>query len=82
MWTHLKRVVRESVRRRLGADSNELKAEAEESPLLERLVKTQQTEKTKGGRTPTASRQASRHETKGTKADVSIMTQTGVRRFS
>jgi hypothetical protein len=36
----------------------------------------------KGGRTPTASRQASRHETKETKADVSIMTQTGVRRFS
>jgi hypothetical protein len=31
-----------------------------------------------GGRTPTASR----HETKKTKADVSIMTQTGVRRFS
>jgi hypothetical protein len=37
---------------------------------------------TKGGRTPTASRQATRHETKETKADVSIMTQTGVRRFS
>jgi hypothetical protein len=36
----------------------------------------------KGGRTPTASRQASRHETKETKAGVSIMTQTGVRRFS
>jgi hypothetical protein len=36
----------------------------------------------KGGRTSTASRQASRHETKKTKADVSIMTQTGVRRFS
>jgi hypothetical protein len=36
----------------------------------------------KGGRTPTASRQASKHETKETKADVSIMTQTGVRRFS
>jgi hypothetical protein len=36
----------------------------------------------KGGRTPTASRQASRHETKETKADVSIMTQTGVRWFS
>jgi hypothetical protein len=35
----------------------------------------------KGGRTPTASRQASRHETKEAKADVSIMTQTGVRRF-
>jgi hypothetical protein len=35
----------------------------------------------KGGRTPTASRQASGHETKETKADVSIMTQTGVRRF-
>jgi hypothetical protein len=29
----------------------------------------------KGGCTPTASRQASRHETKETKADVSIMTQ-------
>jgi hypothetical protein len=38
--------------------------------------------RSKGGRTPTASRQASRHETKKTKADVSIMTQTGVRRFS
>jgi hypothetical protein len=36
----------------------------------------------KGDRTPTASRQASRHETKETKADVSIMTQAGVRRFS
>jgi hypothetical protein len=36
---------------------------------------------TKGGRTPTASKQASRHETKETKADVSIMTQTGVQRF-
>jgi hypothetical protein len=36
----------------------------------------------KGGRTPTASRQASRHETKKTKADVSIITQTSVRRFS
>jgi hypothetical protein len=35
-----------------------------------------------GGRTPTASRQAPRLETKETKADVSIMTQTGVRRFS
>jgi hypothetical protein len=35
-----------------------------------------------GGQTPTALRQASRHETKETKADVSIMTQTGVRRFS
>jgi hypothetical protein len=33
------------------------------------------------GRTPTASRQASRHETKETKADVSIMTQTDVLRF-
>jgi hypothetical protein len=38
--------------------------------------------KFKGGRTPTASRQASKHEAKKTKADVSIMTQTGVRRFS
>jgi hypothetical protein len=37
------------------------------------------TEKRKGGRTPTASRRASSHETK---ADVSIMTETGVRRFS
>jgi hypothetical protein len=37
--------------------------------------------KCKGGRTPTASRQASRHERKETKADVSIMTKTGVRRF-
>jgi hypothetical protein len=36
----------------------------------------------KGDRTPTASRQASRHETKKTIADVSIMTQIGVRRFS
>jgi hypothetical protein len=36
----------------------------------------------KDGRTPTASKQASRHETKETKADVSIMTQTDVRRFS
>jgi hypothetical protein len=36
----------------------------------------------KDGRTPTASRQASRHETKETKADVSIMIQTGVRQFS
>jgi hypothetical protein len=36
----------------------------------------------KGGRTPIASRQASRHETKETTADVSIVTQTGVRRFS
>jgi hypothetical protein len=36
----------------------------------------------KGGCTPTASRQTSRHETKETKADVSIMTQIGVRRFS
>jgi hypothetical protein len=35
----------------------------------------------KGGRTPTA-RQASRHETKKIKADVSIMTQTGMGRFS
>jgi hypothetical protein len=40
------------------------------------------TSTSKGGCTPTASRQASRHETKKTKADVSIMTQTGVRRFS
>jgi hypothetical protein len=32
----------------------------------------------KGSRTPTASR----HETKETKADVSIMTQTGMRQFS
>jgi hypothetical protein len=36
----------------------------------------------KGGGTPTASRQASRHETKEKKSDVSIMTETGVRRFS
>jgi hypothetical protein len=36
----------------------------------------------KGSHTPTASRQASRRQTKETKADVSIMTQTGVRRFS
>jgi hypothetical protein len=36
----------------------------------------------KGGRTPTASRQVLRYGTKETKADVSIMTQTGVRRFS
>jgi hypothetical protein len=36
--------------------------------------------RSKGGRTPNASRQASRHKTKATKADVSIMTQTGVRR--
>jgi hypothetical protein len=35
----------------------------------------------KGGLTPTASRQASRHVTKKTKDDVSIITQTGVRRF-
>jgi hypothetical protein len=37
-------------------------------------------EKIKDGRTPTASRQASRHETKEIKADVSIMTHTGERR--
>jgi hypothetical protein len=36
----------------------------------------------KVGRTPTASRQASRHEIKKTKADVNIMTQNGVRQFS
>jgi hypothetical protein len=41
-----------------------------------------QSEVRKGGRTPTASRQASRHETKKAKADVNIMTQIGVRRFS
>jgi hypothetical protein len=36
----------------------------------------------KGGRTPTAPKQASRHKTKEIKADVSNMTQTGVRWFS
>jgi hypothetical protein len=35
--------------------------------------------RSKGGRTPTASRQASRHEKNETKADVTIITQTGVR---
>jgi hypothetical protein len=35
-----------------------------------------------GDRTLTASREASRHETKERKVDVSSMTQTGVRRFS
>jgi hypothetical protein len=36
----------------------------------------------KGGRTRTESRQASRHEKKEKKADVSVMTETGVRRVS
>jgi hypothetical protein len=63
-----------------------LKIEAGRS--FEVIVKVYQTarrhisEDCKGGRTPTASRQASRHETKETKVDVSIMTETGVRRFS
>jgi hypothetical protein len=38
--------------------------------------------RSKGGRTAIALRQASRHETEETKADVSIMIQTGVRRLS
>jgi hypothetical protein len=46
------------------------------------LFVSQNQDNYKGSRTSTASRQASRHETKETKADVSIMTQTDVRRFS
>jgi hypothetical protein len=46
----VQKVVKEPVKGRLGAVSNEVRAKSEESPLLkavirERLVKTQQTEK-------------------------------------
>jgi hypothetical protein len=51
-------------------------------PLADMLVPITVVALSKGSRTPTASRQASRHETKETKAYVSIMTQTGVQRFS
>jgi hypothetical protein len=50
--------------------------------VLSVILKTCSNNTPKGGRTPTASKQASRHETKETKTDVSIMTQIGMRRFS